>query len=58
MHDMRSTPMQLTEDTQDRETCTAGQDTTDLAECAILAMPRSTTPRPITDMQRWLDMCG
>jgi hypothetical protein len=51
--------MQVTQDAQDREIPTAGEEAVDLAEAHILVLPHSTKPRiAITDLQRWLDMCG
>jgi hypothetical protein len=59
MHDLRSKPMQATQDAQDREIPTAGEKAMELAEAHILALPHPTKPRiVITDLQRWLDMCG
>ena len=59
MHDLRSKLMQATQDAQDREVPTAGQEAVDLAEAHILVLPHATKPRvAITDLQRWLDMCG
>jgi hypothetical protein len=58
MHDLRSTPMQFTEDTQDREKRAAGEEAVDRVEADILRLPRATKPRTAAELQRWLDMCG
>ena len=58
MHDLRTTAMQVTEDTQDREIRTAREEAADRAEADILRLPHAAKPRTAADLQRWLDMCG
>ena len=58
MYDLRSQAMQATQDAQEREVRTAGEKAADRADTDIIRLPRTTKPQAITDLQRWLDMCG
>jgi hypothetical protein len=58
MDDLRAMPMQTTQDTQDREIRTDGEEAADRAETDTLRLPNANKPRTTIDLQRWLDMCG
>ncbi len=50
--------MQTTQDAQEREIRTSGEEVTDRAEADILRLPLANKPRTAAELQRWLDMCG
>jgi hypothetical protein len=43
---------------QEREVRPAREEASDPVEADVLRLPLAPKPRPVTDLQRWLDMCG
>ena len=57
MDDFRGNVMP-TEVTQEKDAQSAREEALNRVEANLLRLPLGPRPRPITDLQRWLDLCG